>query len=596
MRQAEGFTIGTDSATTKLNGLTKHMDLQVRFWSEKKEEIVDCFLTSEAVGHEDANKVVQVLTESLDRDDIPMGKLLMLSRDSPAVMVKASRLFKEHVEGLGCPLMLEGPCYLHPVHTSYKEALKQLDTEVDQLLVDVYGWFKLSTARREDMMAVFEDLDEKMEFFLRYVSTRWLTMGPCLLRLLEHWESIKAYFLKTLPSPPINQTNKMAMSTDRYKNIVSMIKPSKEKANLVRIHLLIFLAKIAEPFLLSLQSEKPMIHKLYVRSVDLMVALMNLVMKHEKIPEDGRQLVDVKMEDVSNQLKVTDCNFGEGAKKELSKMRDEDVKPLLVEMKKAVLVQIKYLQTHLPLKNRLLARLKFLDPAMRKAQNLPTELSDAAASMRRFDTEEVASLSVQLNVYQMLAEDEVPAFDPKIDRLDHFWRDAWKVIEEKIGEMPEALIKFVKLSCSLAHGNGFVERGFSETKRVGTGRERLSVESLNAQKAILGEVKKVGGAQNVSIGNKMINRVKIARFEKQKDDERKANELKEKKRKREEEEQVGRKKRRVTDWEDEKERLEGKIKEEKATHSEQDKFLEEALDKASSSKKDNRQESSNCLL
>ena len=47
-----------------------------------------------------------------------------------------------------------------------------------------------------------------------------------------------------------------------------------------------------------------------------------------------------------------------------------------------------------------------------------------------------------------------------------------------------------------------------------------------------------------------------------------------------------RKKRRVTDWEEEKERLEGKIKEEKATHSEQDKFLEEALDKASSSKKD----------
>ena len=41
-----------------------------------------------------------------------------------------------------------------------------------------------------------------------------------------------------------------------------------------------------------------------------------------------------------------------------------------------------------------------------------------------------------------------------------------------------------------------------------------------------------------------------------------------------------RKKRRVTDWEDEKERLEGKIKE-KATHSEQDKLLEEALEKTS---------------
>ena len=104
------------------------------------------------------------------------------------------------------------------------------------------------------MIRVFEDLEEKIEFFLYYVSTRWLTMGPCLKRLVEHWESIKMYFLTTLPTPPVNQTNKKAMLTDRYIDIKSMIKPSNEKANLVRIHFLIFLAKISEPFLLSLQS------------------------------------------------------------------------------------------------------------------------------------------------------------------------------------------------------------------------------------------------------------------------------------------------------------------------------------------------------
>ena len=94
LRQAECFTIGTDSATTKLGGLTKHMDLQARFWSEKRNEVVDSFLTSEAVGHEDANKVVQVITENMERETISMVKLVMLSRDIPSVIVILKNMLK----------------------------------------------------------------------------------------------------------------------------------------------------------------------------------------------------------------------------------------------------------------------------------------------------------------------------------------------------------------------------------------------------------------------------------------------------------------------------------------------------------------------
>jgi hypothetical protein len=85
------------------------MDVDVRYWSPSRNEVVDCFLSSQSVGHEDAKKVVEVIIESLVEDSLNPVKLLMLSRDSPSVMKKASSLLKDHVEGLGCPLMLEGP-------------------------------------------------------------------------------------------------------------------------------------------------------------------------------------------------------------------------------------------------------------------------------------------------------------------------------------------------------------------------------------------------------------------------------------------------------------------------------------------------------
>ena len=71
---------------------------------------------------------------------------------------------------------------------------------------------------------------------------------------------------------------------------------------------------------------------------------------------------------------------------------------------------------------------------------MPSELSLAAASLKRFDTDELSSLSAQLNVYQVLRDEEVPSYNEKIDRMDHYWRAVFQVIDEKLGEEPKALV------------------------------------------------------------------------------------------------------------------------------------------------------------
>ena len=59
VKKSVGFTLGTDSATFKHLGISKHVDLHVRFWDEDTGEVRDEFLDIHSVGHETADKQVR---------------------------------------------------------------------------------------------------------------------------------------------------------------------------------------------------------------------------------------------------------------------------------------------------------------------------------------------------------------------------------------------------------------------------------------------------------------------------------------------------------------------------------------------------------
>ena len=79
----------------------------------------------------------------------------------------------------------------------------------------------------------------------------------------------------------------------------------------------------------------------------------------------------------------------------------------------------------------------------------------------------------------------------------------------------------VKISASLPHGQAFVESGFS-TKKVVTGRNTLSLESVKAQKVVLSGIRAAGGAHLVLISANLLNSVNMAHSRKVADDKEKA--------------------------------------------------------------------------
>jgi len=77
-----------------------------------------------------------------------------------------------------------------------------------------------------------------------------------------------------------------------------------------------------------------------------------------------------------------------------------------------------------------------LSPQYRERSEMPGAIVFLAQELGRFSKEELANLTVQINLYQVLDSELIPEFDDNHDRLDHYWREIFKVVEDKLGEKP----------------------------------------------------------------------------------------------------------------------------------------------------------------
>ena len=129
--------------------------------------------------------------------------------------------------------------------------MQKLDTDIDQFACDVHFFFKLSSARREDYAALEEVTNVTAWYALRHVSSRWLTLKPVILRLLEKWKNLITFL------PQQKSFKRVIESTIRYKRITENRKSKLTPAYLAFVA---FVSQDFESFLLTFQGKEARIH------------------------------------------------------------------------------------------------------------------------------------------------------------------------------------------------------------------------------------------------------------------------------------------------------------------------------------------------
>ena len=317
------FTLHFDETTTIQ--IKKQMNLLVRFFSTREVDSVTVgaveirFLSSFTFGHAFGQDVAEAIVSKLDELDLPLERLLSISTDGPNVNKTIKRLLNESVKkarGNGSPGLVDvGFCTIHAVSNSFRKAIEHFGKPIEDLVINLYYFFKMSSARREDFEKVQHDLgmDEPLHF-VRHVQTRWLTLIDAVERLVVRYDAAVKFFLEVIPS---KSENKEALQSDRYKKIASAL---KSEETLIYINFLLSVKPVFDSYLCVFQKSGPLIHCLHQSMVDLIKMLLLRFVKADSV--SALSSTELKELDVTkDHVKNEDIDIGPVTKGLMKKMK-----------------------------------------------------------------------------------------------------------------------------------------------------------------------------------------------------------------------------------------------------------------------------------
>ena len=343
---------------------------------------------------------------------------------------------------------------------------------------------------------MLSDLGLDDELFVRHVQCRWLTLLPALDRIVKSWEAVKKYFLEELPKQATEKRTSKSLEKNEWYN--RTCRKLQDKSFPAQLAFLVSVEPIFKKFLCFFQNEGPLIHLLRDQMCELLKSVMHRFLKSQAINDkEGKHLLTVEYFKPDIQLSFTQIEVGEKTRTALSKLTTDQQKIALKGMKQFYLDTTKYLIDHLPIDNKLLRDITFLNPLLRDNQHGAQAIRRLAVIMPTISEEEVCLVTDEWRVYH---EGSVIDSDSTTQRIDHYWAS---VFQEKNmqGKLKYSVLqKLVKSLLSLAHGNADVERSLSANKRTLTpDRASLGDLTINGLRAVKDHVKNHGEPHNVPI-------------------------------------------------------------------------------------------------
>ena len=172
-------------------------------------------------------------------------------------VIKLIRDKNKNVLDLGCIAHLTNLCLV--------AAKIGFPFKVDELLTDIYYHFEKSSKRTEALKGYFADFpDVEYHAVLRHCPTRWLSMRPCITRLIAHYEPLCSYFAD-------HEESKVG----KVRYIASIL---HDETTLPLLHFLEEVLKPVDAYNKLMQNEDFVLHMSYEASLSLVTDMLGKIL------------------------------------------------------------------------------------------------------------------------------------------------------------------------------------------------------------------------------------------------------------------------------------------------------------------------------
>ena len=321
--RARPFTLSTDGSD---NGGSKQFPLVVRTVVPTTLEVRSDVL-SVPVCRESAtgDAIFKLIDEEFTKYRVPWENCLALGCDNAYVMTGKEKGVFAFCKKRHNNIALAG-CTLHLVHISAEKGADSLPMSASAILVDVFFFFKNNSSLRQHRFNEFQaELEVDQQKMLKHVSTRWLSIGRCLERLLKNWDPLKAFFKAEETAPgktAVEQKNRVG-------RIVTFL---KSPTNRLYCIFLLYTIGVFDEVLLSFQSDAPKVHCLRRSLHNLLLKIMMRFVKPTAIKQHGHTEMDAVQYKLAYDQKMNaDLMIGAEARKFISERESNGLRQVRID-------------------------------------------------------------------------------------------------------------------------------------------------------------------------------------------------------------------------------------------------------------------------
>ena len=390
------FSIIIDESTDI--SIKKQLAIVVRFFCEKENKIKSQFFKLLEVAAGDATTLVSCITSLFEKEKIPLDNMIGYAPDTTNVMFgqhhSVVSLLKDRL-----PNLMVMKCLCHTAHLCSSHACEKLPRAIETLIRDIYSHFNHSAKRLAEYQTFQHFTDTEPHKILKPAQTRWLSLEQCVLRVLEQWSALEAYFENSV------EKDRLVSS----QNILSALRNPIFK-------LYFFFLKYVLPkfthFNKLFQSEKPNVHFLAKSLTTTYKAFLSCYMSTTYL--QSRPINDVDPTSSSHMLPLFSMSMGEDVSNFLTK-------PEIVNMKREVMgflehVRLFYVEAATQIKQRfpiddpIIKSLGFLNPDTLHSTKVADVLQIASKFPNVVSTEDLRKLDDEWRELQFIDRSDLPEY------------------------------------------------------------------------------------------------------------------------------------------------------------------------------------------
>ncbi|XP_076811997.1 uncharacterized protein LOC143458967 isoform X2 [Clavelina lepadiformis] len=140
-----------------------------------------------------AEALFAALEEALVKDKLTWQQVVGYASDGENLMQGGSNSFLTRMlEKIPDIYVLK--CYCHSIQLVANHACKKLSKTAEQLVQDIYNYFKNSSSRQESLKEFQHFCKTEPHKMLKMCQTRWLSLQMCTSRIVEQWKPLQLFF------------------------------------------------------------------------------------------------------------------------------------------------------------------------------------------------------------------------------------------------------------------------------------------------------------------------------------------------------------------------------------------------------------------